>query len=870
MVSKELAIVQGPPGTGKTFTSVVALDTHVRTLKASFGGSPTPPVIVSAQTNHALDQLLTRCLSFDAVILRLGGRTEEDLIKRRTLYSVRENSKFGRGGTKGDASRKALIRTIQEFLSTCFPSGLISAAQFRQEGLITDTQKKSLDDNDWECAPTQEQQDEANDPIKIWLGDCVEPDRSYIYRPPVGQTEPPTADTLDANLPQDENRDRLYGSFVPTEFYWTGKTSGTSSGGNWCFKAKKELKRDDLYDIKPQQRGLVYRYLRKMLIEQRASRFPKLLGEYERACKESQVGKWDSDVKVIQHEKIEILGCTATGLTKYRGLIAALKPRILMVEEAAETREANITSALYPSLDQVVLVGDHQQLVPSVDVRDLEGAPFHLNVSLFERLVGFNIPYTMLRIQRRMIPDLREIVHTFYPKLEDHESVKNPKNREPVPGMGGKNLWWFDHSWAETFHDAAYSNPSEAEMVVKFTRYLLKNGVRPPQITVLTFYRGQVALLLDKLRNDPLLADINPTQEWSVRTVDGFQGEENEVIILSLVRSPENGRARSGFVANENRAVVALSRARCGMYIFGNCFNVLNSNAQSQETWQKVIDVFKAKDAIGKYLPVVCRNHSRVTEIKELDGWDDIPGGGCRQPCDEKCLEGHSCPTTCHPTRHTDLECTECQRIALAARPPSPAKIKRLQAMKPTAREPAEPTVEDFMEDYHSYSTAKVGKTLPSPLANSESLIPSEPLILGADWSSRCIEKKDQEISEWQKELRIQREREARPTHIEETYRPTVRASNQSRVIGSAVQVQHTIPGPSWRAPEPTYSESSIEAIERPSRKHLLLDAAAGFYFNDYMTHAVLSDNICSVNSALGQCRLDGIEDAGVDLIDFD
>ncbi|KAF9772071.1 hypothetical protein IL306_010253 [Fusarium sp. DS 682] len=84
--------------------------------------------------------------------------------------------------------------------------------------------------------------------------------------------------------------------------------------------------------------------------------------EYQQACGDVKISRWENEIKVIKDEKIEISGCPTTGLSKYRGLIAALKPRILMIEEAAETREANINSALYPSLDKIV-VGDHQQLV---------------------------------------------------------------------------------------------------------------------------------------------------------------------------------------------------------------------------------------------------------------------------------------------------------------------------------------------------------------------------------------------------------------------------------------------------------------------------------------------------------------------------
>jgi helicase required for RNAi-mediated heterochromatin assembly 1 len=667
MTSQELAIIQGPPGTGKTFTSVVALESYVRTLRAGREREAIPPIIVAAQTNHALDQLLDRCSSFQAVIARLGGRTEDEIISTRTLYNIRRDSKLARNATRGENARKKALGHIQELLINCFPAHLISAEEFCKEGLLTRDQFDSLNDNEWESAPManadgSEYNVEASS-IAQWLDGCVESDETYVYRPPTDQAEALVEERENLDLSKHENdKERLHGDFFPIKFYLTGSVPGPLARENaWCYQARKLLsKNKNLYSIKPPQRGMVYRLLRMDLISARARRFPILLKEYQAACDEVKISRWDNDVKIIKDENIQILGCTTTGLTKYRGLIAALKPRILMIEEAAETREGNLTSALYPSLDQIVLVGDHQQLVPQVDVRELGEPPFNMNVSLFERLVGLKLPYSMLKVQRRMVPAIREVVNTFYKKLKDHPSVTDPENRPPVPGMGGKNLWWFHHKWEEmqNANDFSFSNVEEAAMIVRFVRYLVQNGVLPNEITMLTFYKGQVTLLVEKLRCDPVLAIKNPTKKWSVRTVDGFQGEENEIIILSIVRS-----ARPGFVSNENRAVVATSRAKCGMYIFGNALNLLNEK-QSKETWGKVYDVFQTNECIEFFIPVTCQNHGRVTEISEIEDWDTIPGAGCDQNCNQTCSEGHPCQTTCHPFVQSDLKCQKaCEKV---------------------------------------------------------------------------------------------------------------------------------------------------------------------------------------------------------------
>ncbi|CAG7563053.1 unnamed protein product [Fusarium equiseti] len=665
MTSRELAVVQGPPGTGKTFTSVVALESYVRTLKAGQGFQTIPPVIVAAQTNHALDQLLERCLSFEAVIARLGSRTENEVIKPRTIYNIRKDSKFAHGPTRS-ANRKLqqIQKAIGDLLEKCFPTELIAADEFLAEELITQKQYDSLKDEEYENAPIDRQDnDEAVDSIKQWLGVCLEPDETYVYRPPRGQREPPEdqSHAVDESK-QESDKERLRGTFFPIKFHMTGSVpTGYANRDSVHSRAGNLLKNhQDLYNVGQTQRGMVYRHLRERLIDTRAKRFPELIKAYQEACDENKIARWTTDAKILTNEKIEILGCTTTGLTKYRGLIAALGPRILMVEEAAETREANITSALFPSLDQIVLVGDHQQLVPRADVRELDHEPYNMKVSLFERLVYLGLPYTMLQVQRRMVPSIREVVNVFYHELTDHPSVSDPKNRPSVPGMGGQSLRWFHHSWneAQNSDDFSYFNATEANMIVCFVRYLIQNGVAPKRITMLSFYQGQVNVLLETLRRDSTLAAKNPTKEWSVKTVDGFQGEENDIIILSIVRS-----ARPGFVQNQNRAVVALSRAKCGLYIFGNALNLLRGETESYQTWSNVYDVFVRQCCFDDSLPVICENHKNRTSISSIEDWDTIAGGGCTELCAGKCVEGHPCTLTCHPFKEADRICNRpCER----------------------------------------------------------------------------------------------------------------------------------------------------------------------------------------------------------------
>lgn len=149
-------------------------------------------------------------------------------------------------------------------------------------------------------------------------------------------------------------------------------------------------------------------------------------------------------------------------------------------------------AGMFDSLEHLILVGDHKQLQAHCNVQALEGAPFHMGVSLFERLISNGMGFTMLNTQRRMIPDIRKLLcikaQPFYPELHDHPSVEDRVvNRPPVPGMGGKDSYFFHHNWPETRgSDSSRHNQDEAEMIVGFFNHLVLNGIKHSNITVLT------------------------------------------------------------------------------------------------------------------------------------------------------------------------------------------------------------------------------------------------------------------------------------------------------------------------------------------------------------------------------------------------
>ena len=196
--------------------------------------------------------------------------------------------------------------------------------------------------------------------------------------------------------------------------------------------------------------------------------------------------------------------------------------------------------------------------------------------------------------------------------------------------------------------DLSHSNEHEAKYLAALCKFLLQQGYLPSQITILVTYTGQL-LLMKKFMPKSTFEGVRVT------TVDNFQGEENDIILLSLVRS--NDRDSIGFLKAENRVCVALSRAKHGFYCIGN-FRMLRKNA---EVWEKIISDLVGKGSIGERLSVHCNNHPDykfgIKYSREFEEY--LPTGGCNRPCEYRLACGHVCGRKCHSDdlNHEKYEC---------------------------------------------------------------------------------------------------------------------------------------------------------------------------------------------------------------------
>ncbi|KXJ90528.1 P-loop containing nucleoside triphosphate hydrolase protein, partial [Microdochium bolleyi] len=653
MITRECAIVQGPPGTGKTFTSVQALQILINNQVRG-----KQIVIVAAQTNHAVDQIMAILLDLGYEIARLGGRTQHEEITKRSMYNIRQEKRADdRIGNREyrnlEKERKRLNDRIQNFVTETFTESPLSPEQLCAADLITPAQLSHFKDEEWQVAIDECLESVGR--VGEWLGSDLLRFRPHEHRDPLfttfelekeaeGEVEKPAVD-LDACIAADDaDDDRLLGQWIPLEPKWTGAIPADLALTEEDIIAAS--KNPDPYRIDQNLRGVIYRYWQAVLVERQTIRFRTLLQESVALSKRQKVQRFLTDVRCLRAAQVDVIGCTTTGLTKYRGLFSALQPSTVLIEEAAETREANITAGLPGGLQQLILVGDHQQLAPSTDVKALSGAPFNLKVSMFERLIGLKLPYTMLNMQRRMISPLRELLNPYYPDLIDHPVVAT--RPQTITGLP-LNSFFFHHVWSETT-DENFSkfNETEADMVISFVKYLLMNGIKPEKITILTFYRGQCKKLLSEARRQLLRWSF---PDRSIRTVDSYQGEENDIVILSLVRSNgASGPHKTGFAGEKNRGVVAISRAKQGFFVFGNAVNFVSANVVSRDMWLPVARTFQKQGKMldGDSLPLVCQNHGNRSEVKTPLDWSTHEGG-CQEDCHGQLDCGHRCERKCHP-----------------------------------------------------------------------------------------------------------------------------------------------------------------------------------------------------------------------------
>ncbi|CAI6350819.1 unnamed protein product [Macrosiphum euphorbiae] len=353
------------------------------------------------------------------------------------------------------------------------------------------------------------------------------------------------------------------------------------------------------------------------------------------------LGNINSPTAKLHLNNSYVVGLTTTGAAMRHSLLLELGPPIVIVEEAAEVLESHVVASLTESCQHLILIGDHQQLRPRNASYTL-AKRFNFDVSLFERMVKNGFPCYTLATQHRMRPEISALMKPIYPFLMDHKSVKH---RSDIGGVT-KNIYFIHHTVNEEkeIGSNSHKNIHEVKFFMEFARYLTSQGYRQNQITILVTYRDQLLEFQKIQEASPFLEDFR------IECVDGYQGEENDIVLLSLVRS--NIDNKIGFLHIQNRVCVALSRARDGLYIMGNMDNLIHSSI-----WKKISQTLVDQRALGNKLTLHCQIHKDW--INTVCNSSDFAKVRCSKVCNVKMDCGHQCPHFCHycDQSHKNLYC---------------------------------------------------------------------------------------------------------------------------------------------------------------------------------------------------------------------
>ncbi|BGP44197.1 hypothetical protein JCM10450v2_000006 [Rhodotorula kratochvilovae] len=279
---------------------------------------------------------------------------------------------------------------------------------------------------------------------------------------------------------------------------------------------------------------------------------------------------------------------------------------IVLLDEAAMCTEPVSLIPLMKGAQHATLIGDHKQL-PAV-VTSQEAKDERLHLSLFERLLtSEKVKSTLLDTQYRMRPSISSFPNqSFYagalrdapavstrpPPLQSRyfggvppSSLSTPSASSAAPPTSDaasaphEPVAFVTHSGPETVHRQSLLNRTESSILISIVGDLLLQNpsLRASDIGIISPYYAQTRLLLNTFESGYAASRLRPllgaqraaeAGEVEVNTVDGFQGREKRVVLLSTVRSNQGGYI--GFLTDRRRLNVALTRARDALIVVGN------------------------------------------------------------------------------------------------------------------------------------------------------------------------------------------------------------------------------------------------------------------------------------------------------------
>lgn len=287
--------------------------------------------------------------------------------------------------------------------------------------------------------------------------------------------------------------------------------------------------------------------------------------------------------KVLQQS--DIFCCTLSGSGSPNVQNSGRKFKTVIIDEAGQCTEPSSLIPLQYQCSKVILVGDPKQLPPTV--LSSSAGNFEYDKSLFVRMLKAN-PEAMhtLDIQYRMHPDISLFPRTtFYNNvLKDGPGMAQKTSRQWHAREHLPPFRFFNVEGQHQFGDTkSLYNTAEIRFAERLFAAALQcgGGSHQMEIGIVSPYKQQVEKL--KYHFSQRYDDDTFEKTLEIHTVDGFQGREKDIIILSCVRAHPEAHT-VGFLADMRRLNVAITRAKASLWIIGNA-----STLVSNEKWQSLI-----------------------------------------------------------------------------------------------------------------------------------------------------------------------------------------------------------------------------------------------------------------------------------------
>jgi len=277
-------------------------------------------------------------------------------------------------------------------------------------------------------------------------------------------------------------------------------------------------------------------------------------------------------------ESVQVITCTLVGASNRH--IRHLSFETVFIDEAAQALEPGCWIPIAKG-QRLVLAGDHHQLPPTV--KSEQAARAGLRETLFEKCIQRQ-PNTarMLNVQYRMHAHIMGFSsEKFYGgQLVPHQSVAHADLEDydlrfapdlPVEFIDTAGCGFMEQAIPESRSTA---NPEEAHLLLERLAQLLspfdatEENQRPLTIGVIAPYRAQINYLKDAIEDSAVLNDLMLQRRLSVGTVDSFQGQERDIIAITLTRS--NPQGEIGFLSDIRRMNVGMTRARRKLLLVGD------------------------------------------------------------------------------------------------------------------------------------------------------------------------------------------------------------------------------------------------------------------------------------------------------------